>query len=180
MELPRATAALGGLLLLLASVTPPSATAKSAQDAPDQAPSAPAAATLDHLAWMAGHWASRDEDSVLSEELWMPPAGGVMLGLHRDSLDDPPRAFFEYLRIEQRGDTLVYVAQPGGGEATEFALVEAGEQRVVFANPDHGFPNRLTYWLDGDGALHAEAAGEINGQPRELSWRWVKLQSEAE
>jgi hypothetical protein len=168
MPTTRSTVAIGGLLSLLFVAAPPPATAQPDGPARD-------AATLDDVAWMAGHWASED-DGTVSEELWMPPAGGVMLGLHRDSREDPARAFFEYLRIERRGDTLVYIAQPGGGESTEFALARRGDRRVVFINPGHDFPKQIAYWLDDEGRLNASASGAVGEGDLGLRWRWERVE----
>lgn len=172
MNTPRVTVALGGLLLLCLSVSPPCVTAQAGEDAPDAVPEA---VTLEALAWMAGHWSSQEEGTV-SEELWMRPAGGVMLGLHRDSREDPARAFFEYLRIEQRGETLVYIAQPGGGEPTAFTLSHCGENTVVFTNPEHDFPKQIAYWLDDAGRLNASASGTVGDADPGLQWQWQRVE----
>jgi hypothetical protein len=62
---------------------------------------------------------------------------------------------FEYLRIVERDGGLVYVAQPGGGSPTEFALTELDNQRAVFVNPRHDYPQRIVYELLDAGALSA-------------------------
>ena len=130
-----------------------------------------AATTIDALAWMAGYWVRDAEGGRRVEELWLPPAGGVMLGLHRDVRADG-RVWFEFLRLaaEERG--LVYWASLAGQPATPFHLVEAGERRAVFANPEHDFPQRILYWLDGGGELHARIEGEENGVARSSEWSW--------
>jgi len=124
---------------------------------------------LERLVWMAGHWIGRDGTTV-QEEFWTAPAGGLMVGLHRDVFG-PSRAFFEYLRLEGRDDTVVYQASPGGGPTTPFELVELHEARAVFANPEHGHPQRIIYWRDGD-VLHARIEGLQRGQPVASEWSW--------
>jgi hypothetical protein len=37
-----------------------------------------------------------------------------------------------------------------GRMAVPLHLVEAGVQRVAFANPQRGFPARIVYWREGD------------------------------
>ena len=49
--------------------------------------------TLEALAWMAGTWVG-EQDGTRMEELWMKPAGGLMLGLHRDVSASGDKAFF--------------------------------------------------------------------------------------
>ena len=71
--------------------------------------------------------------------------------------------FHEFLRIEDREGSLVYVALPKGAKAeTDFRYVEAGEQWVRFHNPEHDFPRSIKYALTGD-TLHIEVRGDAAG-----------------
>ena len=126
--------------------------------------------TLAAVAWMAGTWKGADRGTAM-EELWTDPKGGLMLGLHRD-VRDGRAVSFEFLRIEENTEGLVYQGSPRGAPATPFRLTEIGDKRAVFANPEHDFPKRIIYWLDKDGALNARVdAGEgTKGQ----EWRWVR------
>jgi hypothetical protein len=137
----------------------------------------PAAATS--LAWMAGHWAGT-AGPLRMDEIWTAPDGGALVGLHKDVsvAPGPPRMVsFEFLRIETAGDSLVYVAQPGGRPPTRFPLAEIGNRRAVFANPAHDFPQRILYWLDDAGALHARVEGPQGGKTVGEEWTWIKVKS---
>lgn len=123
---------------------------------------------LESLSWISGEWASSD-GGARSEELWTTPAGGVMLGLHRD-VRPSGRAFFEYLRIEERDGTLFYVAAPGGTASTEFELDSSGDSRVSFVNELHDWPKRITYWRDGQ-RLCARASG-LSSSEQSQEWCW--------
>ncbi len=136
------------------------------------APAARQRPALAELAWMSGHWGS-ETDGTRVEELWLAPAGGLMLALNR-SVRATGRAEFEYLRIEQRKDELVYVASPGGKGATDFPLADLGANFVVFENPAHDFPKRIRYELTPDGALHARVSGDPGGEELTLEWTWRK------
>ncbi|MEM7245028.1 MAG: DUF6265 family protein [Acidobacteriota bacterium] len=120
------------------------------------------------LAWMAGTWSS-EKDGRSSEEHWMPPRGGLMLGLHRD-VAGPGRFFFEYLRIEERPDGIVYLASPGGSAPTPFHLVESRGRRVVFENLEHDFPQRIVYWRVGK-TLRARVEDASGEKGMDLSWK---------
>ena len=115
-----------------------------------------AADTTSSLAWISGHWcaASRDEHV---EELWLPPRGNMLLGVSR-AVATSGTVAFEYLRIVESEGILRYVAQPGGRPPTVFQQTGSGTQWIRFENPDHDFPQRIEYRLDGD-MLHAEIAG---------------------
>lgn len=124
--------------------------------------------SLNHLSWMAGHWGATI-DGVEMEEVWLAPKNGVMIGMHRDVKG--AKASFEFMRIAVTPDGIAFLAQPGGRPVTPFPLLEATEKRVVFANPKHDYPQRITYALQ-DEKLCATVEGE--GQPSE-SWCWSRL-----
>ena len=127
---------------------------------------------VEQLAWMAGYWTDVTR-GVASEELWLPPAGGVMLGLHRDVGPDGP-ASFEYLRIETGDDGRpVYLASLLGRPPVPFPLKQAVRGRVEFVNPEHDFPRRITYRLEGPDRLCARADdGNDEGEgAREWCWK---------
>jgi hypothetical protein len=56
-----------------------------------------------------------------------------------------------------------------------FKLVEAGEQRAVFQNLQHDFPQRILYWIDAAGALHARIEGPQAGKTVSEEWVWTKV-----
>ena len=70
-----------------------------------------AAKSLADLAWMAGSWVSTD-GAKTTEEHWTKPAGGIMLGLHRDV--EGAKTAFEFLRIEEKAGKITYLAMPQG------------------------------------------------------------------
>jgi hypothetical protein len=119
---------------------------------------------------MSGHWVGSADD-VEMEEAWIEPNGGVMLGVHRD-VTPGKSAIFEYLRIEDRDGTVVYIASPMGRGATEFPLLLLGERVAVFENPDHDFPQRIIYRRNGD-RLTAQIEGLVDGELRSREWVWV-------
>lgn len=127
---------------------------------PESKPSEP----LADLVWLAGSWLHVAEDGALIEEHWTGPAGGTILGVGRtiepvEEDSDADAAYrtvsYEYLRIESQPDgSIVYLASPQGRQPpTPFALEPAPmserDWRLVFTNPDHDFPQRIVYELQG-------------------------------
>jgi hypothetical protein len=125
---------------------------------------------LDRLAWMGGCWGSRD-GATSADECWLDRRGDTMVGFHVDVFDDG-RVFYEFLRIVADADGVAYLASPMGAEPTAFRMVEIANSRVVFENPDHDWPQRLTYWLEGD-ELHALAEG-LDPASRKAEWAWSR------
>jgi len=130
------------------------------------------ACDLGGLAWMAGSWRGAS-GGVEAEEQWLAPRGGLMLGVHRD-VTAAGRASFEFMRIECGPRGPVYQASPGGRPAVPFELARSGPLRAEFANPRHDFPQRISYWREGD-VLHARVEGPPDqpGQAQEWSWQRV-------
>ena len=127
---------------------------------------------IEELSWMAGYWTS-EHDGVFSEEFWMLPKGGLMVGSHRDVCAGK-RTFFEYLRIEQTESAITYYGGPMGKTPTPFKMIECNDRRVVFENKGHDFPQRIIYWRDIDEDLCARVEGDVEGKLRSEEWVWKK------
>jgi hypothetical protein len=127
----------------------------------------PVAAKIDTLDWFVGDWSGQRRGASI-EEHWIPPAGGALLATSR-TVNGGKMTAFEFLRIVEQAGTLVYVAQPGGGTATEFTLVEQDETRAVFENPRHDFPQRIAY-TRADDKLTAEISFIDGGQPQRFDF----------
>jgi hypothetical protein len=140
------------LLLAVFALPPPLAGTARARAQEGTAPR-----ELDALAWLAGHWREEIERGF-TEELWLPPRGGLLLGLNRSS-SGPGRAHFEFLRIVEDEHGIAYLASPAGAPPTPFRLTALDAQHVVFENPGHDFPKRIEYRLE-DGKLVASIAGD--------------------
>ena len=127
--------------------------------------------TLDSLAWMAGSWTGSTPRGIEMEEHWTAPKGNSMIGIHRD-VGKGRTLLFEFLRIQQQGDQIVYLSMPNGrSPATPFPLKEVSGTRVVFENPAHDFPQRIIYWKDGND-LRARIEGTMKGKAASEEWRW--------
>jgi hypothetical protein len=133
----------------------------------------PVPTEIEELRWLAGHWEGMEGETRM-EEVWMEPLGGVMIGMHRDVFGSD-RFFFESLMIRETDDGIVFFASPAGRHpATPFPLTDLSGTKAVFSNPEHDFPQTLTYELTSAGDLHVVAAGEQNGRKVRSAWTWAK------
>ena len=132
---------------------------------------------IQQLSWLKGAWTRQKGDRHM-EEYWTSPAGGTMMGVAR-TIAGTRTVEFEFLRIVQtKPDSIVYLASPGGRyPPTAFELTQIKGERVVFENIEHDFPQRIIYWRDADGALHARIAGKKNGKPLHVEWTWPPQES---
>jgi hypothetical protein len=130
-------------------------------------------ATVEALAWLAGSW-SGTKEGVASEEHWTSPAGGALVGLHKD-VANGRMTTFEFLRIAPDAEGRVcYVASPRGAPPTSFCAVELGNRRAVFENRAHDFPQRILYWVDVEERLHARVEGPLDGKEVAEEWVWTR------
>lgn len=125
---------------------------------------AQAPSDLPRLAFLAGCWELRTATRVTQEQ-WMAPLGGLMVGMSRTVVRDAAREW-EALHIVARDSVVTYVAQPGGRPPTYFPATTIGEGSVTFAYPQHDFPQRLSYRRVGADSLIARIEGDRNGQTR--------------
>lgn len=147
------------VVLWLASVFAPMAGAQSAEP------------RIDSLQWMAGHWIER-RASGDAEEVWLAPRGGVMLAVSRTLRQG--RVDFEFLRIAEADGRLTYFASPRGRPPVPFAAVESAAERIVFENSAHDFPQRISYWREGDALIARIEGPGPGGKPRSLQWKFVR------
>jgi len=166
MKLRVLSAALGLLLVLPAAL--PGQTKKPAKPAP--------ALVIARLAWLAGSWRMEKGGRVVDEQ-WMAPAAGVMLGMGR-TIAKGKELEHEFLQIrEGPGGTLFYVAQPSGQKEAAFQLKSLTDAEVVFENPDHDFPQTVSYALQPDGSLLAALEGPgPDGEAKRLEFSYQRVQ----
>jgi hypothetical protein len=139
-------------------------------------PAATPPCTLDGLGWLAGAWAS-DTGGTRTEEVWLEPRGGTMLGVNRSTRGERTLSF-EFLRIDCGPEGPVYWGSPGGKPPAPFRLTSLAGRRAVFENPSHDFPTRILYWLDDEGAMHARVEGP-EGREKALEWTWRRVEAPA-
>jgi len=106
--------------------------------------------------WLSGEWLQKRDDRW-TEEVWTLPRGGTMIGVGRTGRGETLRSW-EVMRIIRAADgSLTLHAAPEGGAATIFPVVEQGVRDIIFANPNHDYPQRIRYWREGR-LLMAETA----------------------
>jgi hypothetical protein len=121
-------------------------------------------------AWLTGAWTTVRGARTI-EELWNEPRGGVMLGTGRTTQGEK-LVEFEFLRVVQRGGSLVFIAQPNGVPPTEFALAAHGADSVRFENPKHDFPQVVCYRRVGTDSLVAVVSASSGGKTQAIRFEY--------
>ena len=139
-------------VLLLCCVLLGSPTAASGQT------TSPIQDDVDQAAWLSGCWLASAGD-VRTEEVWMAPEGGLMVGMSR-TVRDGVATGYEFVLIQHVDGHLTYSAYPSGQIPTDFPATEISNERLRFENPQHDFPRAIEYERAPD-SLIAKVYGEI-------------------
>ncbi|NJC28711.1 DUF6265 family protein [Xanthomonas arboricola] len=127
------------------------------------------AADISQLAWLGGCWKS-DTAEPGSGEHWLPLAGGTLLGVSR-TVKQGKTVEFEFMQIRAaESGQLAFIAMPSGQKTVVFPLLRLGETEVVFENPQHDFPQRVIYQVEGETKLRARIEGMRKGALRVIEF----------
>lgn len=129
--------------------------------------------TLDTPRWLAGCWEMRVGD-LLVEEHWMAYRGGSLLGMSR-SVRGGRLSGYELLLLRQEGTRWVYEAHPSGQPSASFASVAISDTSVVFSNPEHDFPQTITYVRTSPDSLIARTTGVQGGRTDEFVFPYRRV-----
>jgi hypothetical protein len=138
-------------------------------------PHARAQATTDIAAvsWLTGCLELRTPTRLVEEQR-MTAHAGTMLGMGRTS-NARGLAEYELTLIKQDGARLLYQAHPSGQPATTFVASVANGDSVVFAAPEHDFPQRVGYRRVGRDSVLAWIDGTMRGAQRRIEFPYRRV-----
>jgi hypothetical protein len=134
---------------------------------------AQAASAVNRLAWLSGCWEASSASQVI-EEHWTEPRGNSMLGMNR-TIRDGSLASYELVIIREDEDGLVFEAHPSGQAIAYFPARLVSDTLAVFENPEHDFPQRISYALNGADSLLAWIEGESGGAMRRIDFGYRRV-----
>jgi CubicO group peptidase (beta-lactamase class C family) len=126
---------------------------------------------LDH-AWLVGCWERTRANGALVER-WTAPVDGVMSGVGM-SVRDTARHINERLRLFYRGDTLIFEATPANQPMTEFKSATIAADELVFENPAHDFPQKISYRRVRADSLYARIEGDKAGRRAPIDYPYKR------
>jgi hypothetical protein len=119
---------------------------------------------------MTGCWNLVEKDRW-TQECWMEPKAGLMLGASREGRGDRLSSW-EQLRVEQAADgSITLMASPRGRPAVPFKARVVSANAVEFTNGAHDYPQRIRYELKGD-RLEAEISLIDGSKP--VKWTYTR------
>ncbi|HSD05964.1 DUF6265 family protein [Flavobacterium sp.] len=116
--------------------------------------------------WLLGKWNTKTADGDLSES-WKQINDSTF---HGESffIKNKDTLHFESMTLQQKGENLFYNATVKGqneNKAVTFKLTNKTEKQLVFENPKHDYPQKITYTLINKDSLTASISGVQLGKP---------------
>ena len=127
------------------------------------------------LNWLIGQWEGIQGNGIYHEE-WSEPDKDKLTGkayfISKGEISNP-----EKLTLISREDGIFYIADVIHNTApVEFKLIDISENVLVFSNPLHDFPQKITYIKNGENDLTAIIEAEKNGKEKKIEFQLKKIQ----
>lgn len=131
---------------------------------------------LEKTSWFLGSWGHTSKEGTLAEN-WVKVNDSVYKGesyfiIGKDTV------FAEAVDLAEANGKLTYtvsVKGPANEAPVPFEMTSVSDKAVVFENPKHDFPNKITYNRVTDDSLVAVISGIQKGKPAMQTFAMKKL-----
>ena len=116
--------------------------------------------------WLLGKWETKTADGTLSES-WKQLNDSTFQG-ESFFIKNKDTLHFETITLQQKGEELFYNATIKGqneNKAVTFKMTIGTEKQLVFENPKHDYPQKITYNQIKKDSLVASISGVQLGKP---------------
>ncbi len=116
--------------------------------------------------WLIGNWENKTPEGVLSEN-WQK-LNDSTFSASSYYIKGKDTLHFETIILAQLGETLTYKATVKGQNDDKpvfFPSTLESDKQLVFENPKHDYPQKITYTKGANNTLTAEISGNLNGKP---------------
>lgn len=128
---------------------------------------------VNQLTWLSGCWQASAHSRVI-EEHWTAPRGNSMLGMNR-TIRDGTLVGYELVIIRQGNEGVVFEAHPSGQTSAYFLALALSDTLLVFENPEHDFPQRISYAPHGADSLMAWVQGVTDGVEHRIDFAYERM-----
>ena len=116
--------------------------------------------------WLLGKWENKVDEGVLSEN-WKRLNDSTFQA-ESFFIKEKDTLHFESITLQQKGEELFYNATVKGqnnDKPVTFKMTSETDKNLVFENPKHDYPQKITYSLINKDSLVAEISGVQLGKP---------------
>ncbi len=120
---------------------------------------------LEEAKWLIGSWGNSTKEGDLTES-WNQLNDSTLSG-KTTFISGKDTLFTETIEIIQVNDSLLYntkVSNQNEGKKVSFKVSTLTESQIVFENPKHDFPQKITYIKISSDSLVAKISGKKNGK----------------
>ncbi|MEJ5995557.1 DUF6265 family protein [Pedobacter sp. Du54] len=132
--------------------------------------------SLSKAQWLIGTWENKTARGSIYET-WVKKSDDEFLGKSYMKKENDTLVL-EHIRLVKEANQLFYipaVKNQNEGLPIRFGLKISSDTQLVFENPEHDFPQIISYTRINRDSLIAEISGTKNGQPRKQTFPMKKL-----
>ena len=126
--------------------------------------------------WILGNWENKSPDGNLTEN-W-EKANDSTFQATSYFIKEKDTIHFETITLQQKGEQLIYSAIVKGqndDKPVDFKLTTATEKQLVFENPKHDYPQKISYTQITPDSLVAKISGIQQGKPSSEQFSMKKI-----
>ncbi|MCI4670358.1 MAG: DUF6265 family protein [Bacteroidia bacterium] len=128
------------------------------------------------LSWLVGTWEMKSRKGSTYEK-WEQTSKNELLG-RSFKIMEGDTLLLESIQIQVEDDQLYFiptVPTQNEGKAIRFKNTKLEKGMMIFENPEHDFPQIISYSLINPDSIHAEVAGEIDGKLEKRSFPMKRI-----
>ena len=126
--------------------------------------------------WLLGNWENKSADGNLSET-WKKVNDSTFQA-QSYFIKEKDTLHFESITFNKKEKNLTYTATVKGqnnDKPVTFKLTNSTEKQLVFENPKHDYPKKISYTQITEDSLVAEISGILEGKPSSEKFSMKKI-----
>lgn len=121
---------------------------------------------LEKVSWLLGTWQNNSAEGTATEA-WTRENDSTLTATSYFVANGADTVSTETILLQERGGKLFYVPtvkDQNQGQPVNFTLTTISDKQLVFENPEHDFPQKITYTRITNDSVVAEISGMIEGK----------------